>query len=1058
MAWAVCTGGRSPVRDNAAQLTVPCMALDMHALLKARKALMGPDKTVEAVDEEFDFPADNNFWQCLQRFAAAIPEASQVPTFHIESSHSDEPGLTVNRQFLKLFRQAWNTEFPLSITVAMNEVGRTQAAVFSAHSAVWYEVLLRSKGHAAFEHRGRQIPKGVCLCHSSSDPNAPPVALTVAQWGEICALWPEQFPDPTQSFFEEQVAAHVTQTSSHQPLVRLDPNNVSGRNLLGETLNNNNHNNTNRNSRALTGALSVAASTVNIERVEPEAAGNARASRKSFRALNRETSRFSEALLHQRGPSFKSGGLLVPESTDDPPRAARQTSYVELLLKQSREPRPRGTHDDLAATWQLTPLCDSVAGTFANRGQHPRQPRPSSTYQAPRGSLWADRTSHRTSMPPFPTATPVDVPVEPDDDDEYLHETMLTVEPTEGYMGLDGVAFRPAAEQVRARVQPGDEELPYEEKEEDGENEEDPPASEPPSESEIEPEPELEPVAAEEEPPLESLMLPFESCGMGDDLGDTPSVRSAFDDAVDPYLHARVLRLESERIQRELAAQARAAAADQEKKLRNLHDAYVQLHREHTEMLSARPASPARSKPPQTPHPRQPTTPTAHRGGPTPLDHVQPPSSLSTGAPDIFMQKEPPETWESAPGQLPHSESLPSRILAPSRPGSVAVPFNSSKMHSYAVPPLDDDVRSRSSRGFFDRVKRFGSAGCGQSDSAIVQATLRVEDPNGVSNQKYDIPVKELASLASSPARSRPSSPPASLHQGILDIVRANGQMASLPVPEDALHDLITHLTPAPAARRAASPFADFASPDEYRSPEKVSKSYPGTPYSVPPLIDAIVSPEHHAPPRSVARPLPPLPDAAPSNPASVFNHDAPPRNPGGADADRRRISPPRHGTPAAVLACDVWPGLDMHAMQACSAAPAGSGISAPASVCTTCGDAVFKDVTNTRQPSAFKPLRGLPTPALETPDGDRQRKKHQEKARLALAKPEPIWNSRLGTQHSAPVSAAEGNATATTSIPSCYGPTAVQSSSRSTKKNKPWQAFANVLETVYARDGNGQK
>ena len=167
------------------------MSLDVSALVAAKKT---PHR--QNTPDTLQFPADENFWKCLQRLVTIIPGAQDKPTFDIEGNNKDEV-ITVNRAFLTLFRTAWAAEFPLWVTVVMNESGELKRSVFSAHAAVWYEILLRSSGYAALDHSKQRIPVGKCLCHSSADdPEQAAISLTVDDWHAICKLWPEQFPNP----------------------------------------------------------------------------------------------------------------------------------------------------------------------------------------------------------------------------------------------------------------------------------------------------------------------------------------------------------------------------------------------------------------------------------------------------------------------------------------------------------------------------------------------------------------------------------------------------------------------------------------------------------------------------------------------------------------------------------------------------------------------------------------------------------------------------------------------------------------------------------------------
>ena len=211
---------RPEPRAHQPPIVMPCMSLDLSALLQAKgtpyqQIAQGWDEA--RADEEaaeraahgfpplpegeakVQFPADDNFWRCLQRLVKMIPGAQEKPAYAIEA-RSKTDVLTVNKDFLALFRVAWANEFPVELTVCLNESGKPQVAVFSVNATVWHEILLHSNGYAPLEHSQRAIPKGFVLCTSTADEAVDgaqrPLSLTIDAWRGVCDVWPEQTPNP----------------------------------------------------------------------------------------------------------------------------------------------------------------------------------------------------------------------------------------------------------------------------------------------------------------------------------------------------------------------------------------------------------------------------------------------------------------------------------------------------------------------------------------------------------------------------------------------------------------------------------------------------------------------------------------------------------------------------------------------------------------------------------------------------------------------------------------------------------------------------------------------
>eukprot|EP00754_Rhynchopus_humris_P012922 Rhum_TRINITY_DN14309_c30_g1::Rhum_TRINITY_DN14309_c30_g1_i1::g.81124::m.81124 len=207
-------------RTHQPPIVMPCMSLDLSALLQAKatpyqQIAQGWDEAraeEEAAERaahgfpplpegeaKVQFPADDNFWRCLQRLVKMIPGAQEKPAYAIEA-RSKTDVLTVNKDFLALFRVAWANEFPVELTVCLNETGKPQVAVFSVNATVWHEILLHSNGYAPLEHSQRAIPKGFVLCTSTADEGGDgaqrPLSLTIDAWRGVCDVWPEQTPNP----------------------------------------------------------------------------------------------------------------------------------------------------------------------------------------------------------------------------------------------------------------------------------------------------------------------------------------------------------------------------------------------------------------------------------------------------------------------------------------------------------------------------------------------------------------------------------------------------------------------------------------------------------------------------------------------------------------------------------------------------------------------------------------------------------------------------------------------------------------------------------------------
>eukprot|EP01062_Namystynia_karyoxenos_P040294 TRINITY_DN293_c1_g1_i5.p1 TRINITY_DN293_c1_g1~~TRINITY_DN293_c1_g1_i5.p1 ORF type:complete len:1128 (+),score=207.95 TRINITY_DN293_c1_g1_i5:84-3467(+) len=173
------------------QLPIPCLTLAADVL---RHAVAGMRSRPED-DDGFDFPADENFWRCLQRMVRVIPEAQKDPTFLVERSEGGA-GLQVNRAFLRAFQAAWQQHFPVLLTVAARRGESVQTAVLSANDAVWHELLLRADAQGA--PAGNEVPDGKVFVHSSVAERRGEgyVQMDYPAWAEVCRLWPMHYGPP----------------------------------------------------------------------------------------------------------------------------------------------------------------------------------------------------------------------------------------------------------------------------------------------------------------------------------------------------------------------------------------------------------------------------------------------------------------------------------------------------------------------------------------------------------------------------------------------------------------------------------------------------------------------------------------------------------------------------------------------------------------------------------------------------------------------------------------------------------------------------------------------
>ena len=174
-------------QDVGGVIPVPHMALPLSAVQSIPSSQFEGD----ANNTNFDFKADSNFWKCLQRFSAWVPEASQPPAFLV-GSEGDQ--LIVNTVFMRQFIQAWRELFPYTIIIATNDQdGKVVSTFFNAHSAVWHELTLRSVGFASPDNQ-RNVPPGYHIARTMEDTASPPILLKAQAYRDVVRIWPDQFP------------------------------------------------------------------------------------------------------------------------------------------------------------------------------------------------------------------------------------------------------------------------------------------------------------------------------------------------------------------------------------------------------------------------------------------------------------------------------------------------------------------------------------------------------------------------------------------------------------------------------------------------------------------------------------------------------------------------------------------------------------------------------------------------------------------------------------------------------------------------------------------------
>eukprot|EP01061_Rhynchopus_euleeides_P004328 TRINITY_DN13583_c0_g2_i1.p1 TRINITY_DN13583_c0_g2~~TRINITY_DN13583_c0_g2_i1.p1 ORF type:complete len:487 (+),score=153.67 TRINITY_DN13583_c0_g2_i1:63-1463(+) len=178
-------------QDVDGVIPVPHMALPL-----ANVHAVPAEQFADDDNTNFDFRADGNFWKCLQRFSAWVPEASHPPVFAV-GSEGDQ--LVVSRVFMRRFIQAWRELFPYTVIIATaDHSGKVVSTFFNAHSAVWHELTLRSSGSASPDNQ-RSIPPGFYLARTMEDATSPPILLKAQAYREVVRLWPDQFPSDGKS-------------------------------------------------------------------------------------------------------------------------------------------------------------------------------------------------------------------------------------------------------------------------------------------------------------------------------------------------------------------------------------------------------------------------------------------------------------------------------------------------------------------------------------------------------------------------------------------------------------------------------------------------------------------------------------------------------------------------------------------------------------------------------------------------------------------------------------------------------------------------------------------
>eukprot|EP01062_Namystynia_karyoxenos_P040257 TRINITY_DN29375_c0_g1_i1.p1 TRINITY_DN29375_c0_g1~~TRINITY_DN29375_c0_g1_i1.p1 ORF type:complete len:384 (+),score=82.44 TRINITY_DN29375_c0_g1_i1:84-1154(+) len=138
-------------------------------------------------DEEFTFPADEDFWDNFSQQAQLSPDGQREPYFEVTASHkSKEPPLRVNQDFVRGFVGAWEQRNPHVVTVRGPE-GELQ---FHASHEFWNEVIGGLRTSAA--QRPAPSAAEAVQIRSGLHPNAPPVVAHVSDWNEACDRWEQE--------------------------------------------------------------------------------------------------------------------------------------------------------------------------------------------------------------------------------------------------------------------------------------------------------------------------------------------------------------------------------------------------------------------------------------------------------------------------------------------------------------------------------------------------------------------------------------------------------------------------------------------------------------------------------------------------------------------------------------------------------------------------------------------------------------------------------------------------------------------------------------------------
>eukprot|EP01065_Artemidia_motanka_P014590 TRINITY_DN18479_c0_g1_i1.p2 TRINITY_DN18479_c0_g1~~TRINITY_DN18479_c0_g1_i1.p2 ORF type:complete len:382 (+),score=100.12 TRINITY_DN18479_c0_g1_i1:55-1146(+) len=141
-------------RSAADPLPMPCMWLSERQV--EQQGSVG--STLEPDVTEFDFSADDNFWQCLKALAATVPGALDPPAFDVDTDHGQRT--QVGRSFLRKFLAAWHKEFPLVITVALRNGGQVRSTVFNACPDVWRDLIASSLPSAPLRETASRLRVG----------------------------------------------------------------------------------------------------------------------------------------------------------------------------------------------------------------------------------------------------------------------------------------------------------------------------------------------------------------------------------------------------------------------------------------------------------------------------------------------------------------------------------------------------------------------------------------------------------------------------------------------------------------------------------------------------------------------------------------------------------------------------------------------------------------------------------------------------------------------------------------------------------------------------------